>query len=255
MIKLIISGCNGRMGKVLTELCAADDGVEIVAGFDAYTAKLADYPVYAHPLEYSGTADALIDFSNAAALEPLLAWCVEKKVPAVLCTTGYSDGQLAAIEDAAKKIPVFKSANMSLGITLLTELLKKASAVLGENYDIEIVEKHHNQKKDAPSGTALMLADAVSEGLSYKPEYVYDRSGVRQVRGKTEIGISAVRGGNIPGEHSVYYAGMDEVIEFKHTIYSRNVFAAGAIKAAKFMAGVKEPGKYNMNDVLRDILG
>lgn len=253
MIKLIISGCNGRMGQVITRLAKADGGFEIVAGFDQNTAKLSDYPVYAHPLEYSGSADVVVDFSSPAALDSLLSWCKAKRVPVILCSTGYSAEQLETIKAASAEIPVFKSANMSLGINVLMELVKRAAEIMGETFDIEIVEKHHNQKKDAPSGTALMLADAAKDGLDYQPEYVYDRSQVRQPRDKKEIGISAVRGGTIPGEHSVIFAGTDEVIEFKHTVYSREVFAAGAVKAAKFMAGVKEPGMYDMGDVLKSI--
>lgn len=253
MIKLIISGCNGRMGQVVTRLAKADGGFEIVAGFDQNTAKLSDYPVYSHPLEYAGSADVVVDFSSPAALDSLLSWCKAKKVPVILCSTGYSPEQLEAIKAASAEMPVFKSANMSLGINVLTTLIKRAAEIMGETFDIEIVEKHHNQKKDAPSGTAIMLADAVKEGLDYAPEYVYDRSTVRQPRDKKEIGISAVRAGTIPGEHTVIFAGTDEVIEFKHTAYSREIFAAGAVKAAKFMAGITEPGMYDMSDVLKNI--
>ena len=253
MIKLIISGCNGRMGQVVTRLAKADGGFEIVAGFDQNTAKLSDYPVYSHPLEYAGSADVVVDFSSPAALDSLLSWCKAKKVPVILCSTGYSPEQLETIKAASAEMPVFKSANMSLGINVLTTLIKRAAEIMGETFDIEIVEKHHNQKKDAPSGTAIMLADAVREGLDYEPEYVYDRSTVRQPRDKKEIGISAVRAGTIPGEHTVIFAGTDEVIEFKHTAYSREIFAAGAVKAAKFMAGITEPGMYDMSDVLKNI--
>lgn len=253
MIKLIISGCNGRMGQVLTRLAKADGCFEIVAGFDPNSERLSDYPVYSHPLEYSGSADVVVDFSTPAALESLLNWCKSKRIPLVLCSTGYSSEQLETIKSASAELPVFKSANMSLGINVLMELIKRAAETLGDSFDIEIIEKHHNQKKDSPSGTALMLAEAVKEGLSYEPEYIYDRSQLRQPRRKTELGISAVRGGTIPGEHSVLFAGTDEVIEFKHTAYSREVFAAGAIKAAKFMAGITSPGQYNMSDMLRSI--
>ena len=253
MIKLIISGCNGRMGQVVTRLAKADGGFEIAAGFDQNTAKLSDYPVYSHPLEYAGSADVVVDFSSPAALDSLLSWCKAKKVPVILCSTGYSPEQLETIKAASAEMPVFKSANMSLGINVLTTLIKRAAEIMGETFDIEIVEKHHNQKKDAPSGTAIMLADAVREGLEYEPEYVYDRSTVRRPRDKKEIGISAVRAGTIPGEHTVIFAGTDEVIEFKHTAYSREIFAAGAVKAAKFMAGITAPGMYDMSDVLKNI--
>ncbi|MBO7739203.1 MAG: 4-hydroxy-tetrahydrodipicolinate reductase, partial [Oscillospiraceae bacterium] len=249
MIKLIISGCNGRMGQVVTRLAKADGGFEIVAGFDQNAVKLSDYPVYSHPLEYAGSADVVVDFSSPAALDALLSWCKAKNVPVILCSTGYSPEQLDTIKAASAEMPIFKSANMSLGINVLTTLIKRAAEIMGETFDIEIVEKHHNQKKDAPSGTAIMLADAVKEGLNYEPEYVYDRSTVRQPRDKKEIGISAVRAGTIPGEHTVIFAGTDEVIEFKHTAYSREIFAAGAVKAAKFMAGITAPGMYDMSDV------
>ena len=251
MIKLVLSGCNGRMGQVVTGLVAEAADMEIVAGFDAVAEKRNGYPVYAHPLEYGGTADVIVDFSSAAALEPLLSWAGERKTPLILCATGYSEEQLARIREAAKTMPIFKSANMSVGVNLLLELVKRAAAVLGGDFDVEIVEKHHNQKKDAPSGTALMLADAAKEGLPYEPQYVYDRSSVLHAREKTEIGISAVRGGTMPGEHSVYFIGPDEVVEFKHTVYSRQIFAAGALRAARFMAGVTEPGLYDMSDVLK----
>lgn len=253
MIKLIISGCNGRMGQVVTRLAKADGGFEIVAGFDQNAVKLSDYPVYSHPLEYAGSADVVVDFSSPAALDALLSWCKAKNVPVILCSTGYSPEQLDTIKAASAEMPIFKSANMSLGINVLTTLIKRAAEIMGETFDIEIVEKHHNQKKDAPSGTAIMLADAVKEGLNYEPEYVYDRSTVRQPRDKKEIGISAVRAGTIPGEHTVIFAGTDEVIEFKHTAYSREIFAAGAVKAAKFMAGITAPGMYDMSDVLKNI--
>lgn len=253
MIKLIISGCNGRMGQVVTRLAKADGGFEIVAGFDQNAVKLSDYPVYSHPLEYAGSADVVVDFSSPAALDALLSWCKAKNVPVILCSTGYSPEQLDTIKAASAEMPIFKSANMSLGINVLTTLIKRAAEIMGETFDIEIVEKHHNQKKDAPSGTAIMLADAVKEGLNYEPEYVYDRSTVRQPRDKKEIGISAVRAGTSPGEHTVIFAGTDEVIEFKHTAYSREIFAAGAVKAAKFMAGITAPGMYDMSDVLKNI--
>jgi 4-hydroxy-tetrahydrodipicolinate reductase len=251
MLKIIISGCNGHMGQVVTRLCSEDPDIEIAAGFDINTAALSGYPVYANPSEFDGKADAIIDFSNPASLNALLSYCVTRNTPVVLCTTGYSTEQLAKIQAASEQIPIFKSANMSVGINLIADLLKKAAAVLGSGYDVEIVEKHHNRKVDAPSGTALMLADAVSSALPYGAEYVYDRHDRRQPRGKTEIGISAVRGGTIVGEHEVIFAGPDEVIEIKHTAYSREVFANGAIRAAKYLSGTTVPGMYDMNDVIR----
>lgn len=241
------------MGQVVTRMCA-EKGLEVVAGFDKYTAKLSTYPVYADPMEFSGSADVIIDFSNASSLESLLAYCRRRKMPIVICTTGHSPEQLEEIKAASAEIPVFRSGNMSLGINLLTHLLKKAASVLGSDYDVEIIERHHRNKVDAPSGTAIMLADAVAEGLPYQPEYVYERESVRQPRGRHELGISAVRGGTIVGEHEVLFCGPDEVIEFKHTAHSREVFANGAVAAAGYMAGVSAPGLYSMNDVLADIL-
>lgn len=253
-IRLIISGCNGRMGQAITRLCEQTSDIEIVAGLDVITEKRNGYPVFADPMECQIAADVLIDFSNATLLDQLLPYCLQRKLPAVICTTGHSPEQLNALESASKKLPLFKSGNMSLGINLITILLKKAAAVLGENFDVEIVEKHHHGKMDAPSGTAIMLADAVREGLSYEPEYVYERQSVRQPRGKQEIGISAVRGGTIVGEHEVLFCGQDEVITFKHTAYSREIFANGAITAARFLSKVNAPGLYDMNDALSDIL-
>lgn len=253
-IRLIISGCNGRMGQAITRLCEQTSDIEIVAGLDVITEKRNGYPVFADPMECQIAADVLIDFSNATLLNQLLPYCLQRKLPAVICTTGHSPEQLNALESASKKLPLFRSGNMSLGINLITILLKKAAAVLGENFDVEIVEKHHHGKMDAPSGTAIMLADAVREGLSYEPEYVYERQSVRQPRGKQEIGISAVRGGTIVGEHEVLFCGQDEVITFKHTAYSREIFANGAITAARFLSKVNAPGLYDMNDALSDIL-
>ena len=252
-IKVIISGCNGRMGQVVTRMCA-ERGFEVVAGFDKNTEKKNDYPVYADPMEYSGSADVVIDFSNANAIENLLAWCRARKLPVVICTTGYSEEQLALIRETSKEIPVFKSGNMSVGINLLTSLVKKAAAVLGDSFDVEIVERHHRTKLDAPSGTAIMLADAAASALPHESEYVYERQSVRRLRDKKEIGISSVRGGTIVGEHEVIFAGTDEVVEFKHTAYSREVFANGAVTAAAFIADITEPGMYDMNDALAEVL-
>ena len=244
--KIIISGCNGRMGRVVESICEADPDVSVVAGFDVSLESRA-FPVFVSPANFTGEADAVIDFSSPAALDGLLAFALERKVPLVLATTGYSDDQLAQIDEASKRIPIFRSANMSLGINVLLELVKKAAAVLGDSYDIEIVEKHHNRKVDAPSGTALMIADAAASALNFKPEYVYERHSVRQSRDKKEIGISAVRGGTIVGIHEIMFAGRDEIIEIKHTAMSREIFANGAVKAAKFLAGVSKPGMYDMS--------
>lgn len=251
MTKILLHGCNGRMGRMITELVRNDVDAEIVAGVDSYTGVANDYPVYDSIEKCDSDADVVIDFSNAGAVDALLDHCVEKKVPVVLCTTGLSEAQLAKVQEASGKTAILKSANMSMGINLLLKLLKDAAKVLGNaGYDIELVERHHNQKLDAPSGTALALADSVNEALNGEYHYVYDRSQVRQKRDEKEIGISAVRGGTIVGEHEVIFAGTDEVIEFKHSAYSRNVFAKGAVEAAKFLAG-KEPGMYDMSDVIQ----
>lgn len=251
MVRAIMHGCNGRMGQVVSGLVKEDTGIEFVAGIDSYTEKKNDYPVFAKISDCNVEADVIIDFSNAAAVDDLLDYCVEKQVPVVLCSTGLSEEQLQNVEEASKKVAVLKSANMSLGINLLLKLLQNATRVLAPaGYDIELVERHHNQKLDAPSGTAIALADSINESMDNAYEYVYDRSQVRKKRDAKEIGISAVRGGTIVGEHEVIYAGTDEVIEFKHTAYSRTVFGKGAVEAAKFLAG-KEAGRYDMADVIQ----
>lgn len=250
MLKIIVSGCNGHMGQSVVNLCSGMDDVEIPCGFNRTPIAKNDFPVYSDPNEYTGEADALIDFSNPANLTALLYYCIARGIPAVLCTTGYSDEQLAEIEAASKKVPIFKSGNMSLGINLLMSLARKAAAVLGANFDVEILERHHNRKVDAPSGTALMLADAVASALPHESEYVYERHSVRQKRRREEIGISSMRGGTIVGEHEIMFAGPDEIVTLHHSALSRDVFASGAIAAAKFMAGIKTPGMYDMGDVL-----
>ena len=251
MIQVILSGCRGRMGRVISELIHNDPDIEIVAGFDPGMGAECAFPVYASPLEYTGTADCIIDFSSPAALDDLLRFALSKKIPAVLATTGYSEAQLAQIEAASVQIPVFRSANMSVGVNVLIDLVRRAAAAL-EGYDIEIIERHHNQKLDAPSGTALMLADAAAETVPYDAEYSYDRSQRRQKRDPKEIGISSVRGGTIVGEHSVIFAGFNEVIELHHSAQSRDLFAVGAIRAAKYLAGVSTPGMYDMQRLLHD---
>lgn len=251
MVRAIMHGCNGKMGRVITGLISEDEGIRIVAGVDAYTAVLNEYPVFDSIEKCDVEADVVIDFSNASAVDGLLSYCRARKLPVVLCTTGLSEAQLAEVEDAAKETAVLKSANMSLGINLLLKLLQDAAKVLGPaGYDIELVERHHNQKVDAPSGTAIALADSVNEALDHQYTYVYDRSQVRQKRDKKEIGISAVRGGTIVGDHEVIFAGTDEVIEFRHTAYSKSVFGKGAVEAAKFLAG-KPAGRYDMSDVIQ----
>lgn len=250
MVRIIMHGCNGKMGQVITRLAAEDGNCQIVAGIDTFRGIENTYPVFDNLKDCDVEADVVIDFSNAKAVDGLLEACCEKKLPVVLCTTGLSEEQLQKVEDAAKETAVLKSANMSLGINLLMSLLKDAAKVLAPaGYDIEIVEKHHNKKVDAPSGTALALADAINETQDPQYAYCFDRSQERKPREKREIGISAVRGGTIVGEHEVLFAGEDEVIEFKHTAYSKAVFGKGALEAAKFLAG-KPAGRYEMSDVI-----
>lgn len=250
MQRIIISGCCGHMGRVVADICANDPEAEAVAGIDLLAQPMEGFPVFSTPAACTVEADAVIDFSHPAALGPLLDFCLEKKLPVVLATTGYSDEQLERINEAAKSIPVFRSANMSLGINVLLDLVKRAAALLGEDFDVEIEERHHRRKLDAPSGTALMLADAAASALPYEAEYVYDRHSVRKPRDRREIGISSLRGGTIVGEHTVVFAGRDEVIELTHRAASREVFAAGAVKAAKFLAGAEEPGLYDMSHLI-----
>lgn len=250
MIKVIMHGCNGKMGQMISGLIAADEETELVAGIDAYDEGKNPYPVFKNIKECDVAADAIIDFSTASAVDGLLDYCVEKKLPAVVCTTGLSEEQIVTLKEASKKVAILKSANMSLGINMLLKLLKDATAVLAPaGFDIEIVEKHHNQKLDAPSGTALALADSINEELDNSYRYVYDRSQIREKRSQKEIGISAVRGGTIVGDHDVIFAGADEVITFSHRAYSKAVFGKGAIQAAKFLAG-KPAGLYDMSDVI-----
>lgn len=250
MVKMIMHGCNGKMGQVISGICKEDSEIEIVAGVDPYTGKENPYPVFSNIAECDVDADVIVDFAAAPAVDGLLDYCVAHQMPVVLCTTGLSDEQLAKVEETSKKTAVLKSANMSLGINMLMDLLQKAAKVLAPaGFDMEIVEKHHNQKVDAPSGTALALADSINEALDNAYDYKYDRTQERKKREKYEIGIQAVRGGSIVGEHEVIFAGTDEVIEIKHTAYSKAIFGKGAVEAAKFLAG-KPAGKYEMSDVI-----
>ncbi|MEE1314221.1 MAG: 4-hydroxy-tetrahydrodipicolinate reductase [Faecalimonas sp.] len=251
MVRMIMHGCNGKMGQAISRMVKEDTQAEIVAGIDTYLGIQNTYPVFDSLEKCDVEADVVIDFSNATAVDALLDYCGEKKLPVVLCTTGLSEQQLAKVKAVSEKTAVLKSANMSLGINLLLRLLQDAAKVLGPaGYDIELVEKHHNQKVDAPSGTALALADSINDALENAYTYTYDRSQLRQKRDAKEIGISAVRGGTIVGEHEVLFAGEDEVIEFKHTAYSKTVFAKGAIEAGKFLKG-KAAGMYDMKDVIQ----
>lgn len=245
-----MNGCNGRMGRVICEI-AKDNGCEIVAGIDKVTGVATEFPVFTDPAECDVEADVIIDFSHFSAFDGITAYAISKKLPIVICTTGLSPEQVAKMDEVAKEIPVFFSANMSLGVNLLIDLVKKAARVLEGSFDIEIVEKHHNQKLDAPSGTALAIADGINSVLETPCKYVYDRQCKREKRSKTEIGLHAVRGGTIVGEHSVIFAGFNEVIEVNHSAMSRDVFAVGALKAAKYLTS-KQNGKFAMSDMLAD---
>ena len=232
MTKVIMNGCNGHMGHVISDLCEKDPEIEIVAGIDINTEQHYGYPVFANIGDCDVAADAIIDFSHVSCIDALMAYCVSRQIPVVVCTTGLSGEQDALLKTSSEKVAVLKSANMSLGVNTLMELLQTAAKVLAPaGFDMEIVEKHHNQKLDAPSGTAIALADSMNEALD-------------------EIGIQAVRGGNIVGEHEVIFAGTDEVITFKHTAYSKAIFGKGAIEAAKYLAG-KPAGFYGMADVIK----
>ena len=250
MTNIIMHGCNGKMGQMITNLIEADKDINIVAGVDAYDDGHNKYPVFENIGKCDVKADVIIDFSTAKAVDGLIDYCVTTKTPVVLCTTGLSEEQLQKVEDAAKETAILKSANMSLGINTLFKVLKSVAPLFAEaGFDIEIVEKHHRLKIDAPSGTALALGDAINESLPEKYEYKFDRSQDRVRRADKEIGFSAVRCGTIVGEHDVIFAGEDEVITFSHAAYSKAVFAKGAIQAAKFLKG-KAAGRYTMKEVI-----
>lgn len=250
MTRVIMHGCNGRMGQTIANLISQDNAITLVAGVDVYDEGKNPFPVFQKIEDCDIEADAIIDFASVNAVDGLLDYCAQKQVPVVLCTTGLSKEQLDKVEEISKQVAILKSANMSLGINLLMKLLKDAAGILSPaGFDIEIVEKHHNQKLDAPSGTALALADSINEEFDQEFEYVYDRSTKREKRSKKEIGLSAVRGGTIVGDHDVIFAGNDEVITFSHVAYSRGVFAKGAIEAAKFLKG-KSAGLYQMSHVI-----
>lgn len=251
MKSIILCGCNGHMGKVICSVVAARNDCKIVAGVDLNNVSEQGFPVYKNINECKEDADVIIDFSHPSALDSVLEYSVNTKTPVVIAATGYSEQQKNQIAEASKKTAVFFTYNMSLGINLLVELAQKATKVLGGEFDIEIVEKHHNQKIDAPSGTALMLADAISEVHDEVLKYEYDRHSKREKRSKNEIGIHAVRGGTIVGEHEVIFAGRDEIITLSHSARSKEVFAVGAVNAAVFMTD-KENGMFAMKDLLEE---
>lgn len=253
MTRIIMNGCNGKMGQVISRLVDEQEDTEIVCGVDINTEVKNSYPVVKSIEDFDGQADVVIDFSHPSCLSSILNYCRRTNTPVVLATTGLSAEQKEEFTAAAKEIPVFFSANMSLGINLLISLAKQAAKLLEGNFDIEIVERHHNKKIDAPSGTALAIADAIDETLSYPAEYVFDRHSVRRKRKSTEIGISAVRGGTIVGDHEIIFAGNDEVIELSHHAASKEVFAVGAIKAGKYMVG-KKAGLYNMDMLVKETI-
>ena len=250
MVKIIMHGCNGHMGQVISGIVEKDPDAEIVAGIDIADQGKNSYPVFTDIDACQVEADAIIDFSSAKATDKLLEYSAARQIPVVLCSTGLSQEQLAKVEETSRKVAVLKSANMSLGINTLLKLVQDEARVLAAaGFDMEIVEKHHRLKLDAPSGTALALADSINEAMDNQYHYVYDRSQKREKRDDKEIGISAVRGGTIVGEHEIIFAGQDEVIEFKHTAYSKAIFGKGAVEAAKFLAG-KPAGRYDMSDVI-----
>ncbi|MEA5051339.1 MAG: 4-hydroxy-tetrahydrodipicolinate reductase [Oscillospiraceae bacterium] len=246
MVRIIISGILGRMGGAVLEACLADDGVSVVAGVDRESGTYMNIPIFSGIADCDVPCDVIVDFSAPAACADLCAYCAKKKVKLVMCTTGHSEEQLADLERLSADVAVFRSANMSLGVAVMKKLAVEAARILHEKYDIEIIEKHHNKKIDAPSGTARMLADAMNSACSNAYDYVYDRTQERRPRADSEIGISSVRGGTIPGEHEILFAGTDETLTITHTAYSRKLFAGGAVAAAKFIARQKR-GMYDMD--------
>lgn len=244
-----MNGCNGKMGRVITNTISKRDDCEIVAGVDITAKQLDKFPVYSSISDVDVKADVIIDFSHPSSLPALLSYCKMHNTPIVLCTTGFNQDEINKIQKAAKETAIFYSGNMSLGINLLIELSKKAASIFANSADIEIIEQHHNQKIDAPSGTALMIADSISSVLEQNPQYVYDRHSYRKPRSKNEIGIHSVRGGTIVGEHEVIFASHDEILKISHQAQSKEIFAVGSINAAIYMVS-KKPGLYNMSDLL-----
>lgn len=252
MVNIAITGACGKMGRVIADIISARSDCRVCAGVDIVAEQYSDFPVYKNVNELTSKPNVIIDFSHPSALDSLLDYCKINNVPVVVATTGYTDDQIKQIKAAAEQIPVFFTFNMSLGINLLVDLAKRATKVLGDQFDIEIVEKHHNLKKDAPSGTAIMIAEAINEELDNKMHYVYDRHSVRKPREKTEIGMHSIRGGTIVGEHDIIFAGRDEVITLSHSAGSKQVFAVGSVNAAVFLSGC-EKGLYQMSDLLSEV--
>lgn len=249
MLKVILHGCNGKMGKVLQQMIKEDAEVEIVAGIDAHIDGPNPFKLYTSPLDCEHKADVILDFSHHSAIPDLMKYCVESKTPVVVCTTALSEEHMELLREASKTIPVFNSFNMSLGINAIAKALKSIVPLLEDSFNIEIIEKHHNKKVDSPSGTAFLLADAINDTCKVKKNYIFGRHGKADECKMTDLGIHAIRGGTIPGEHTILFAGPDEIIEIKHTALSKNIFANGAIKAAKFLA-TAEKGLYNMTDLI-----
>ena len=253
MVNIILSGCGGRMGQAIVRAAKEYGDCRILAGIDVNADSIApacEFPVYQSISELSDSADVIIDFSHHTALPALADYAVKTGTPLVVATTGHTEEEKAIMLDAAKKVAIFSSGNMSIGINLIMELCKIGAQTLGDAFDVEIIEKHHNQKLDAPSGTALMIADAIKEKRD-QTEYVYDRHAVRRVRDKSEIGIHSVRGGTIVGEHEVIFAGTNETITLSHSAASREIFANGALRAAKYLAS-KGAGVYDMSDLINN---
>lgn len=248
-MKILLNGCSGKMGQVMTRLLMQDTETKIVCGVDRNCSNKNSYPVYRTLAEVKEDVDILIDFSNHSCIKDVIKFGYERAIPLVICTTGFSDDEKKYIRDASNILPIINSSNMSIGINLMLTLVKQAASALYEDYDIEIIEKHHNLKADSPSGTAIAIADTINSAVNNKMEYIYGRHSVTDKRKKNEIGIHSVRGGAIVGEHEVIFAGLGEIIEIKHSALSRDVFGIGAIKAAKFIINQK-PGLYSMKDVI-----
>lgn len=250
MINILLNGCNGRMGNAVSTLLKTNEEITITAGISPHSEQPQQYPVFKNIYEFKENFDIIVDFSKAESLDILLTYALKKKRPLVIATTGHSPQQLSKIEKASKHIPIFKCVNTSLGVNLMLEIVKKAALVLGTDFDIEIVEKHHNQKIDAPSGTAIIIANAINEAVPEQYDFVYDRHSQKNKRTKKEIGFHSIRGGTYVGEHTIIFAGNDEVLEIKHSALSKNVFAEGVLRIIRFLNG-KPSGFYTMKDLIK----